>query len=52
MKKIYIQPETEIVILSEEAICAVSDEFKQELGTQGVEGREALTKERGDWEIW
>lgn len=54
VQKIVESGSNKYLILSEEAICAVS-EFKQELGTtptQGVDGSAALTKERGDWEIW
>ena len=50
-KKIYIQPATQVVIVEQQAICAVSD-FNQNAGTSGVSGDAALSKQRGEWDIW
>ena len=51
MKKIYIQPATQVVIVEQQAICAIS-EFNQEVGTSGVSGDAALSKEEEDWDLW
>jgi len=50
-KKIYIQPATQVVIVEQQAICAIS-EFNHKAGTSGVSGDAALSKEEEDWDLW
>lgn len=51
MKKIYIQPTTQVLVVEQQTICAISD-FNQEKGETAISGDQALSKERGDWDIW
>lgn len=51
MKKIYIQPTTQVLVVEQQTICAISD-FNPNAGDEGIGGGDALSKGSGDWDIW
>ena len=51
MKKIYIQPTTEVVKLTGQNMM-VATSFKEDLGDEDTSGEDALSKSSGDWNIW
>ena len=51
MKKIYIQPTTQVVNIAQQAIIAISG-FNPNAGDEGIGGGDALSKGSSDWDIW